>query len=277
MLHRAGRASAGRMDERRAVFHAEALLPTYKDQRSAAHRPASIDRPYRRLACKNGVAQSKRNVKLSSGRMQKYFDGLALFLRNTIVLRVPFEDQLRKIREFIADLPFYPNATLILILIMDKQIRIRKLIVFVHVFNDQTKDVCNVFVHILFSILFSLAEGAVIETDALYGHTPLSRRVANLSRSPSMGAAMRFELIPPEPQSGVLTLELRSPQWVRGWDSNPRLPGYEPGELPTATTPQHAHVFIRAKTWKRRTRPCGDQPAMRSPVPRTRTGAARRI
>ena len=176
MLHRAGRASAGRMDERRAVFHAEALLPTYKDQRSAAHRPASIDRPYRRLACKNGVAQSKRNVKLSSGRMQKYFDGLALFLRNTIVLRVPFEDQLRKIREFIADLPFYPNATLILILIMDKQIRIRKLIVFVHVFNYQTKDVCNVFVHILFSILFSLAEGAVIETDALYGHTPLPLR-----------------------------------------------------------------------------------------------------
>lgn len=77
---------------------------------------------------------------------------------------------------------------------MDKQIRIRKLIVFIHVFNDQTKDVCNVFVHILFSILFSLAEGAVIETDALYGHTPLSRRVANLSRSPSMGAAMRFDV-----------------------------------------------------------------------------------
>lgn len=265
------------MDERRAVFHAKALLPTYKDQCSAAHRPSSIDRPYRRLARKNGVTQSKRNVELSSGRVQEYFDGLALFLRNTIVLRVPLEDQLRKIRKFIADLPFYPDATIILILIMDKQIRIRKLIVFVHVFNDQTKDVCNVFVHILFSVLFSLAEGAVIETDALYGHTPLSRRVANLSRSPSMGAAMRFELIPPEPQSGVLTLELRSPQWVRGWDSNPRLPGYEPGELPTATTPQHAHVFIRAKTWKRRTRPCGDQPAMRSPVPRTRTGAARRI
>ena len=199
------------MDERRAVFHAKALLPTYEDQRSAAHRPASIDRPYGRLARKNGVAQSKRNVKLSSGRMQKYFDGLALLLRNTIILRVPLEDQLRKIRKFIADLPFYPDATLILILIMDKQIRIGKLIVFVHVFNDQTTDICNVFVHILFSILFSLAEGAVIETDALYGHTPLSRRVANLSRSPSMGPATRLELVSPGPQPGVLTLELRSP------------------------------------------------------------------
>ena len=140
------------MDERRTVFHAKALLSAYEDQRSAAHRPASIDRPYRRLACKNGVAQSKRNVQLSSGRMQEYFDRLALFLRNTIVLRVPFEDQLRKIRKFIADLPFYPDATLILILIMDKQIRIGKLIVFIHVLNDQTKDICNVFVHILFSV-----------------------------------------------------------------------------------------------------------------------------
>lgn len=141
------------MDERRAVFHAKALLPTYKDQCSAAHRPSSIDRPYRRLARKNGVTQSKRNVELSSGRVQEYFDGLALFLRNTIILRVPLEDQLRKIREFIADLPFYPDATVILILIMDKQVRIGKLIVFVHVFNDQTKDICNVFVHILFSVL----------------------------------------------------------------------------------------------------------------------------
>lgn len=187
------------MDERRAVFHAKALLSAYEDQRSAAHRPPSIDCPYGRLACKNGVAQSKRNIKLPSGRMQKYFDGLALFLRNTVILCVPFEDQLRKIREFIADLPFYPNATFILVLIMDKQIRIRKLIVFVHVFNDQTKDVCNVFVHILFSILFSLAEGAVIETDALYGHALFSRQAANLSRSPSVGQVMRLELIPPGP------------------------------------------------------------------------------
>ena len=140
------------MDERRAVFHAKALLPTYKDQCSAAHRPSSIDRPYRRLARKNGVTQSKRNVELSSGRVQEYFDGLALFLRNTIILRVPLEDQLRKIRKFIADLPFYPDATLILILIMDKQVRIGKLIVFIHVLNDQTKDICNVFVHILFSV-----------------------------------------------------------------------------------------------------------------------------
>lgn len=164
------------MDKRRTVFHAEALLPTYKDQRSAAHRPASIDRPYRRLARKDSVAQSKRNVKLPSGRMQKYFDGLALFLRYTVILCVPFEDQLRKIREFIADLPFYPNATVILVLIMDKQIRIRKLIVFVHVFNDQTKDVCNVFVHILFSILFSLAEGAALEADAHAGTHCLADR-----------------------------------------------------------------------------------------------------
>lgn len=164
------------MDERRAVFHAKSLLSAYKDQRSAAHRPSSIDRPYRRLARKNGVAQSKRNVKLPSGRMQEYFDGLALFLRNTIILRVPFEDQLREIRKFIADLPFYPNATVILVLIMDKQIRIRKLIVFVHVFNDQTKDVCNVFVHILFSILFSLAEGAALEADAHAGTHCLADR-----------------------------------------------------------------------------------------------------
>ena len=104
-----------------------------------------------------------------------------------------------------------------------------------------------------------------------------SRQAANLSRSPSVGPATRLELVFPGPQPGVLTLELRSPQWVRGWDLNPRPSGYEPDELPTATTPQHAHVFIRAKTWKRRTRPCGDQPAMRSPVPRTRAGAARRI
>lgn len=159
------------MDERRAVFHAKSLLSAYEDQRSAAHRPASIDRPHRRLARKDSVAQSKRNVKLPSGRMQKYFDGLALFLRNAVILCVPFEDQLREIRKFIADLPFYPDATLILILIMDKQIRIGKLIVFIHVLNDQTKDICNVFVHILFSILFSLAEGAVIETDALAART----------------------------------------------------------------------------------------------------------
>ena len=140
------------MDESRTVFHAKSLLSAYEDQCSAAHRPASINRPYRRLARKDGVAQSKRNVELSSGRMQEYFDGLALFLRNTIVLRVPLEDQLREIRKFIADLPFYPDATLVLVLIMDKQVRIGKLIVFVHVFNDQTKDICNVFVHILFSV-----------------------------------------------------------------------------------------------------------------------------
>ena len=54
---------------------------------------------------------------------------------------------------------------------------------------------------------------------------------------------MRLELIPPEPQSGVLTLELRSPQWVRGWDLNPRPSGYEPDELPIAP-PRSMPMFL---------------------------------
>lgn len=84
--------------------------------------------------------------------MQKYFDRLAIFHSNILVFGVPLYDELCVICEVFSYFSFDPDATVILILVMNKQLGIREYKFVVHVLGDIGKYFHNVFVHILFSV-----------------------------------------------------------------------------------------------------------------------------